>query len=211
MIISQSKKFIFFACGKTGTTSLENILLKYHDDDLLTPPIEKRLEVFRKQHNRPFNPKHTRPALVREIAGEEIWSKYFKFVFVRNPWDWVLSNFFFNYPEQAGNMVKFDAEHVNAVWEVLKYYNQSIDSESYFQHTFVLDAQGVKLVDYVGRFESIQQDFNDICIQTGIKPERLPELNVTGHRHYRELYTDQAKDLVARYYAKDIQLFEYDF
>lgn len=211
MIISHKKRFIFFACGKTGTTSIEEILASYHDDKKITEKTGKRLEELRKQYGRPFNPKHVRPSLIREMAGESIWSTYFKIAFVRNPWDWVLSNFYFNFRYMGRYISRFDTDHVNAVYHFMALHNQTVETESYFQHPFVFDRDGGKLVDYVGRFENLQNDFNKMCKIIQVKPSILPVTNSSHHGHYKELYTQQAKELVARYYADDISLLDYTF
>ena len=81
MILSHRRKFIYFAAGKTGTGSIETALHRYKESGALA----------RGPHG-----KHIPPLWVRPEFPEEQWSHYFKFGFVRNPWDWVLSNYFWN-------------------------------------------------------------------------------------------------------------------
>lgn len=211
MIISHRKRFIFFACGKTGSTSIEQILGRYHDDDELLIRINKRLDFLRTRYSRPFTAKHVRPELVRELVGEEIWDNYYKFVFVRNPWDWVVSNFFYNFGYLAKSLVKFDEDHFNAVWYHLKLHNQSLHTDNYFQHTFIEDENGSRLTDFFGRYEKMQEDFDIICKKINIRPVKVPKINRTHHRPYRELYTEKAKQLVAGHYQKDISILGYKF
>ncbi|MBN2087481.1 sulfotransferase family 2 domain-containing protein [Candidatus Peregrinibacteria bacterium] len=211
MIISHKKKFIFFACGKTGTTSIEKILKKYHDDKFIVENIEKELELLRKQNSKPYHLKHVRPSFVKKYVDKEIWDEYFKFTFVRNPWDWVYSQFCYNYKYLINKTLKFEDVHVDAIWYMLKIFDQSDDNEGYYQHPFAYSEDGSLLVDFVGRFENLQNDFNRICKIIGIKAKNLPHMNKTIHSEYKNLYSQEAKKLVDKYYKKDIELFKYDF
>jgi hypothetical protein len=211
MIISHRHKFIFFACGKTGTRSIEEVIKKYHNGVEIIKTIDAEQQKLRDQYSMPFNLKHVRPAFVKERIDPEIWNNYFRFVFVRNPWAWVLSNYCFNHPHLIRHLNRFDAVHVNLVWHLMKIHNQSFYTESYFQHTFVYDEFGLQLVDFYGKLENIQEDFNFICSKIGIKPKKMKKRNTTNHLPYRELYTDEAREMVAELYKKDIELFGYSF
>ena len=210
MIISQEKKFIFFACGKTGTTSIEKILEPYHDAKELDHHIGYELYQLRKRYNKPFNPKHALPSLVRKHMTAEEWDSYFKFVFVRNPWDWLIAGFCYNFRFLSQFLEKFEKEHFDAIWYLMKLHNQSLDSENYFQHNFVFD-QGRQIMDYVGKFESIQNDFDEICRRIAIPLQQLPHENKTQHLDYRKLYTPETIEMVREKYRQDIELFGYAF
>ena len=66
-----------------------------------------------------------------------------------------------NVKKRRFGLLGFRRENFLYFWEELKTWNQS-DTENYFQHTFVLDPHGNLLLDFVGRFETIQEDFNKI-------------------------------------------------
>jgi hypothetical protein len=211
MIISHKHKFIFFACGKTGTHSIEAVMDKYHDGQEFIQQVDQELETLRRKHSCPYTLKHVRPAFVRKLIDPQIWDTYYKFVFVRNPWDWVLSNFCFNNKHLVKHLHSFDTVHVNAVWHLMKVHNQSPYTESYFQHTFVYDEDGKMMVDYFGKLESFQDDFNYICSRIGLDPEPLQKKNPTAHLHYKNLYTMDARNLVEELYKPDIELLNYEF
>lgn len=85
MILSHRHKFIFFCNGKTGSTSIEAALRPYQegaDYDFSSAGL--------------FPKAHVPPAILRGCLPERVWREYFKFVFVRNPWDWFVSSWHYN-------------------------------------------------------------------------------------------------------------------
>ncbi len=86
MILSHTHKFIFFCSSKVGTTSMEEVLW----------PLQEGAEYDFGSPEAGFGPKHVPPAILRGALPERVWRDYFKFVFVRNPWDWFVSQWFYN-------------------------------------------------------------------------------------------------------------------
>lgn len=222
MLISHEHRFIFFACGKTGTTSIEAALKKYDEGDSIRRDIEMQL----RSSGRMINPdaklsrtiKHIRPGLFRELVPAELWKRYYKFVFVRNPWDWMVSQYFFNfkasYIKRIG-LVKLSPDDVARVREKLTKLRTVRPAgpvaDGGFQYSYAMDADGSPLVDYVGRFETLHDDYGWICKHIGIEAAALPSLNTSKHGRYRRHYSSASREAVYSAYWKDIEVLGYEF
>src|SRR5262249_40241617 len=79
-----------------------------------------------------------------------------------------------------------------------------------FQHTYVTDSRGRLLVDFIGYYERLQEDFARACARLGVRAE-LPRANTSSHRDYRSYYTPATCELVAAHFRKDIELVGYTF
>ena len=141
--------------------------------------------------------------------------RMFKFSFVRNPWDRLLSLWIYHqkikrnqahklsFKEYAGLATQEDAR--------IGLYNNRHFSQADLMYNHLYDDENKPLVNFVGRFENLQEDFNLVCDKIGIPRHELPHSNKTQHKHYAEYYDDKTRSIVGEKYAKDIEHFGYKF
>lgn len=224
MVLSHKHKFIFICNGKTGTSSIEATLQSYQEG------IEFNVGV-----KGLYTAKHVPPVVLRSQLGSKIWNEYFVFAFVRNPWDWFVSQYFWNHkPDpvskkkliceptatlreyqrkreklaQLENLNRFSPEDIQETYNTLLRYRGIYQADSLFQYHYIYSPNSEKLVDFVGRFERIEEDFALVMERVGLA-ERLPHRNATNHKDYREYYTEETAGLVEKLYRIDIETFSY--
>src|SRR5262249_7513372 len=78
------------------------------------------------------------------------------------------------------------------------------------QSEMLTDDQGRLLVDYIGHYERLDEDFAEVAAKVGIA-DRLPHLNRSQHKDYRTYYSDRTRELVETYFRADVELFGYSF
>jgi hypothetical protein len=84
------------------------------------------------------------------------------------------------------------------------------DREVKFQKDFIYSVDGELLINFVGRYETLDADFTTLCSRIGISTS-LPKLNISNTKPYQQFYTKETKELVERTFDVDIKLFGYNF
>lgn len=81
------------------------------------------------------------------------------------------------------------------------------------QRMKIFDAQLNPIVNFIGKFETLQQDFDTVCDKISLASQKLPHIKKSKHRtkHYTEHYDDELVDIVSTIYSKDIEYFGYKF
>ncbi len=157
-----------------------------------------------------------------QLAFSELeFRRAFKFAFVRNPWDRLLSAYTFlkaggrNESDQQWanqHLAPFDAfEEFVEGWVTPENVRKGVHFRP--QHEFVTTPKGPELaVDFLGRFENIAEDYEALRGKLGFGELLRSENRTPGERlNYREHYTDEMRDVVARAYQDDIDIFGYHF
>ena len=132
---------------------------------------------------------------------------YFKFAFVRNPFDRFVSYCAF-VSRETDNFQR----DPRAVMRHVLFELQPLQHVLYQpQHAQLIDADGSLLADYVGRVEQMQQSYDEVCARVGIPTTQLEQVNSTRRGGYRDYYDQPLIDGVAALYRRDLELFGYGF
>lgn len=192
MVISHKNKYIYIATPKTGTTSIQSLLVDNYDGE--------------KDFILPSNGKHCG---AKQALRKHNNLGFFSFSFVRNPWDRMVSWY-------GMLQIKFP-NHNHSFGEFLRYSCGLIDSEIYSNmgQTKISQRTWCDGVDFVGRYENLDTDLNKVFAHLelpAVQTSQLPRKNVSKHRNYvKGYYTDFLKDMVAERCAWEIDKFGYKF
>ncbi len=205
MILSHKHRFIFFAIPKTATHALRQALTPH-----MGPDDWQQQVLFGRQSSpipeiATITHGHISVRQLQANISAEIWESYFKFGFVRDPFDRFVSICFF----LNRNNPAFKANAVPCMKRAL--------TSPRFQQRILVTPQanllrnhdGVIGIDAVGRYEELQSSYDEICNRIGIPSTELPRKNQSEHAGYEDYYDDELRKLVAAFYAKDFEMFSY--
>lgn len=207
MIISHQHRFIFVAVPKTGTHSVRQALREHMGPDDIEQVglfVNRRFpypELAKIQHG------HFSLQQIRPFIGEDAFAGYFKFGFVRNPFDRFVSYCAFMTRQQG----LFERDPQGTMRDIL-FRLRPLDHVHFLpQHLLLDDGQGRLQADLVGRVEDMQASFDAICARIGIPSRPLARVNSSRHGAYRDYYDQALIDGVADLYRRDLELFDYEF
>jgi hypothetical protein len=206
MIISALHKFIFVAVPKTGTHSVRQALRQH-----MGPKDLEQVGLFVKKHFpirelAQLQHGHLSLQQIRPYLRPEEWQSFFKFAFVRNPFDRFVSYCAFMTRDSG----QFEGDPKAVMHQMLaKPPLQHILFQP--QNLLVTDAEGQLLTDYIGRVEEMQRSYDEICERIGIPTAELEKVNSSRRKDYRDYYDQPLIDGVAKLYARDLELFGYQF
>lgn len=203
MIVSNKKKFVFIHVPKTGGTSLSVVLRKY-----ASYSVAREYKIEGKKFLDVSLMKHATALDVKKYVPKAKWDKYFKFCFVRNPWDLFVSLYSWLKPRSKKLKSKSFSKFVTNF-----YHN--LDAAVLMgkgQYNFMYNLSGKCLVDFVGKFEDYDSSIRTIEKRVGIPITSLVRwINKTKHAPYRKYYNNKTKSMIAEVCANDIKCFGYTF
>jgi hypothetical protein len=206
MIISDSKKYIFIHIPRTAGISMHEALRPWAD----ARNIDMRTAKW--ESNYP----HYVAAEIRQFVGDARFAQYFKFAFVRNPWDRMVSRYSYlkklsNKPAARKNLRGFVSPGNLTFPEWLQGEGGECVNPLDLQPQIEwMGSENRIIIDYVGRFEQIESDFAVICQRLGLDA-KLPHINNSEHRDYRSYYNEESKQFVANIFQADIKAWGYKF
>lgn len=206
MIISPQHRFIFAAIPKTGTHAVRQALREHmgpQDLEQVGLFVNRKLpipDLAKVGHG------HLSLQQVRPYFRPEDFDGFFKFAFVRNPFDRFIS--YCAFMTREGGQFEKNPQVVmrhfmdNPPWHHVLFQPQ---------HTFVAGADGNLLTDYLGRVEEMQLSYDEAAKRIGIPSRPLDRVNASSRRDYRNYYDQALIDGVAKLYARDLEYFGYEF
>ena len=230
MIVSHKYRFIFLKTAKTAGTSIEIALSKFlGEQDIITPisapdevirrdlgyhgpqnyrvplrqhrPVELTRAIFLGRRKKFYN--HMPAHEVRDMIGEKTWSDYYKFCFERNPFDRVISLYFWCHKsEPRPTLAEFlDGPEIHLLTQ------RGID--------LYTDSTANVCVNRVGRYESLSADLEEIRLAAGL-PESLllptaKAAHRTDRRHYSELIDAHCRRKIEAIFGRELSLWDYQF
>lgn len=204
MVISHGYKFIFIHNYKVAGTSVREAL-----EVFTIPPRESYWNWLRQKagmlpQSSNF-PDHISSSELKAKLAPKYFDNYFKFSFVRNPWDWQVSLYHF-----ARQLKSHHQHEMTLKMSFEEYINWRVTQDKHLQKEFMYDNAGHCLVDYIGKIETIETDFKNITQTLGIDAS-LAHSNKSKHKPYQEYYTPETRQIIAEHFAEDIELFGYEF
>lgn len=210
MLISHDKKFIFIHTYKVAGSSIRSALQPYSSISFRQSPVAINLQMLLGLKPWLFSQKfdgHISALQLSKKIPTVVFDSYYKFAFVRNPWDWQVSLYQFGLKDKNHYQHQLFKQFKNFD----EYLDWRVNKELRLQKQFVCDEEDKLLVDFIGRFENLQADFNHITQHLGLHTVTLPHLNKSKESTYKEFYNTNTSSLVAEAFAPDIKMFNYTF
>lgn len=233
MILSHKYRFIFLKTSKTAGTSIEIALSCFCGPDDIVTPVSKEDEMMRqsvggreaqpypapksrygpgdwyhylfKGKEKQYFYNHIPARKLKRRLEPDVWKNYYRFCVVRNPWDRVISQYYWRFrhipEERRPSLDEFlSSRHV-----------RSLQRKGYGLYTI----RGKVEVDSICRYERLAEDLETVRRRIGLPgPLILPKAK-SGHRkekrHYRDFFTARQRDRVADIFADEIRLTGYTF
>ena len=186
MFINHKHKFIFIHVPKNAGTSIRN---SFNINGYDKKVVSRRYP-------------HSTCSEIKKYCGEEVWNSYYRFAFVRNPFDRLVSFYHFH----KSNQYKHKVGRERAYTQTFKEWVMNTKDKNVIQtQSDYLDEQ----INFIGCYEDLQKDFNSVCNQIGIPSYERPHYNQSQHEHWSTFWDDELNEYILDKYQRDFQNFAY--
>ncbi|MEM6252385.1 MAG: sulfotransferase family 2 domain-containing protein [Cyanobacteria bacterium P01_D01_bin.156] len=136
---------------------------------------------------------------IKSRISPDQWDSYYKFCFVRNPWDRAVSRYFWN--------IERDGIHENL--------DESLKNNNPNSNFGIYSINGQVVVDFVGKYENLMADFMTICQTLKIPFDgELPRAKSTSRKtkkHYSEILSSAQAEYIRQKCSQEVELFGYQY
>ena len=209
MLVSFEKSFLFIHVPKTGGTSMRAVLQRHAHKPQLRPAnrylerlgisVNHLLGSYKDYRFRT----HERADIVAKRLPNDVFDRLFKFGFVRNPWDLLPSLYRFILKNE-----KHKRHGIVSKMQFGEFVEYAAAKNIANQRRLIATPAGEPLLDFVGRFERLAEDYQFVSDQIGLQIP-LPHLNRTESRSLSDYYDDQSINRVQQAYRGDLEAFGY--
>lgn len=217
MLLSIKHRFLFVHIAKTGGTSVRAALqqLRWSDPWYWPMFICSRFSHLSGHRIGSKLPRHAKIILAKELLPSEFFASLYKFAFVRNPWDLQVSSYHHLRRERPHLLEGHEqfADFLRWKLDPERPYQYHIDTSIQQQLDYLIDLDGTLLVDFIGRYEQLHDDYQQLSAALGASLPPLPHKRkaTTRRSDYRPYYDDALAEQVADYFKRDIEAFGYRF
>lgn len=209
MLVSESHRFIFVHVQKTAGTSITELLRPL----ALQPPggrlnrLASDLGLVHDWRRCQFR-KHAPLKRAERVLPADLFSSFYKFAFVRNPWDRLVSWYEFVLQDTGHKRHR----RVRRLPGFDEFVRSELGRPRRAQWWMLTGRDGRLGIDFAGRFERLEADVAAVCARLGIPSRTLPHVNRTRPRApYQQYYTPALAALVRERWAPEIEAFGYSF
>lgn len=197
VVIHQEKQLIYISVPKVACTSIKNAMfpnMDTGDNDSIH---------FAISHN-------------QKIPLEA--NSYFKFTFVRNPFERLVSFYLDRVLNPTQNSKKVFKKYYNGIFNPNMNFDELVDAVSSIpdqfadrhfvsQKAIIYDSNNQCLADFIGKFENLLNDYKFIKNKYGLA--ELKTYNKSPNYNYKEFYTLKSLSKIYKRYERDVDLFGY--
>ena len=215
-MISTKKNFLFIHIPKTGGNSIQNILRSYSDDKIVTfGKHQDGFERFEVENDKYGTYKHSTLSQYHKKLDRHTFNNLYKFSVIRNPWDRCVSSFFSPHRgKKDWDRDKFK-DFIQGVRTARDYIRidtitEKIENKLHIKvHTRNKPLD--KDINFLIRFESLNEDFKKVCKNIDIPFKELPHRNKSSREHYSKYYDDGLIEIVRNKFSDEIDFGKYVF
>lgn len=204
-MISDNLKCIYIHIPKVAGTSIKYALSKHtRHPSVICEYVNRAMRQIRNknsfQHYNYGLPEHAKALDYKNNIKS--YEEYFSFTFVRNPYDWAVSNY--EYVKQTKHHPRHKLVKGISFQDFVDLYPYT----GTYQYNFLTDEDGDVIVDFIGKYENIQDDIHTIGNSLGIEIT-LPRKNTTVRKNWKKYYDRETAELVRSKFKYDFEYFGY--